>query len=729
MAELTPSKLGINSTGTFKVYYSAGQMATNGTYDNLYLYPEVAGLSGTITDQTTSGCTINITNTTAITQAQNVTCSFSVNNNITRPVVVDFPIRLHSKAAGFYPASSTVTVPNTGGTYEIELYESYSDIVSWNASLSTGDALATVSVLDSDSNYIKLQLSVSPNTEWTNNISGRIRIAFKRYGFPSDVLRYWDFTIAKSDAPSDLNLIVTPASANYDAATIVTNKFYLTTTKTEETISSFNVVCSQASNILNNTEDNSFILTLPENDTINDLSFDASVTAQTSGGYTIKATVPITQSKTYLTLPTTNYDISYSQSTLTINGLSSNNISASDIVFAIPEDAQSWISSPKFTYNDGNAIITFNVTENTSLSRRNTTIGISVVKDSSSIINLSINVNQAVKSDIAPIWKDYIWAEETLDDFIEYHLDDGGTTIYAGKAYKYPGADRVEFLLNSVTENYLSNGISFPTTLSTSVMPNYLKDFTLVTSTGNEKPIIFFNDWSYKDTDLTSGYFLSDPITGLIDPRQYVMASWLLPTGEGIVNRFFYRDGTQTATDVTLRSGINGYTFVENITNLQLGCGDYIVIAFVVSGTISQKQIKYTIDNTGKDYVLYYVNAAGGWDSLLIEGNVKKTDEFESESYIKRVLRPSTEFARNKYLNTITSSWTLYTGYLNDEQASKMYNLLESTQVYLHNLKDNTITPVLITDTNCEYKTYTNQGKNKFYYTINVESSQDNYRK
>lgn len=729
MAELTPSKLGINSTGTFKVYYSAGQMATNGTYDNLYLYPEVAGLSGTITDQTTSGCTINITNTAAITQDQNVTCSFSVNNNITRPVVVDFPIRLHSKAAGFYPASSTVTVPNTGGTYEIELYESYSDIISWNASIITGDALATVSILDSDSNYVKLQLSVSPNTEWTNNVSGRIRVAFRRYGFPSDIIRYWDFTIAKADAPSDLNLIVTPASANYDAAAIVTNKFYLTTTKTEETISSFNVVCSQASNILNNTEDNSFILTLPENDTVNNLSFDASVTAQTSGGYTIKATVPITQSKTYLTLPTTNYDISYSQSILTINGLSSNNISASDVVFAIPKDAQTWIKNPKFTNTNGAAKITMDISENIDTKRRSAIVGISVIKDSSSIINISININQAVKSDIAPIWKDYIWSEETINDYIEYHLDDGGTTIYAGKAYKYPGADRVEFLLNSVTENYLSNAISFPTVSSTSVMPNYLKDFTLVTSTGNEKPIIFFNDWSYKDTDLTSGYFLSDPITGLIDPRQYIVASWLLPTGEGIVNRFYYKDGIQTATDVTLKSGINGYTFVENITNLQLGCGDYIVMAFVVSGTISQKQIKYTIDNTGKDYVLYYVNAAGGWDSLLIEGNVKKTDEFESESYIKRVLRPSTEFARNKYLNTITSSWTLYTGYLNDEQASKMYNLLESTQVYLHNLKDNTITPVLITDTSCEYKTYTNQGKNKFYYTINVESSQDNYRK
>ena len=727
MAELTPSKLGINSTGTFKVYYSAGQMATNGTYDNLYLYPKVAGLSGTITNQTTSGCTINITNTTAITQDKNVTCSFSVNNNITRPVVVDFPIRLHSKAAGFYPASSTVIVPNTGGTYEIELYASYSDIVSWDASISAGDALATVSVLDSDSNYVKLQLSVSPNTEWTNNVSGRIRIAFKRYGSPRDLLRYWDFTIAKSDAPSDLKMIVTPNSATYDAAGITTNDFVCTTNDTDESVVSLDVTCTGASSVLAGSDN--FSLVLPENKTTSNKYYTAEIEAETVSSYKLKAEVPILQKATSLIIPVTKYDLSYTANTLTINGTSSNNISSSDVVFAIPEDAQAWIKNPKFTNTNGTAKITMDISENIDLKRRSAIVGISVVKDSSSIINISININQAVKSDIAPIWKDYIWAEETLDDFIEYHLDDGGTTIYAGKAYKYPGADRVEFLLNSVTENYLSNGLSFPAISKTSIMPNYLKDFTLVTSTGNEKPIIFFNDWSYKDTDLTSGYFLSDPITGLIDPRQYVMASWLLPTGEGIVNRFYYKDGIQTATDITLKSGINGYTFVENITNLQLGCGDYIVIAFVVSGTISQKQIKYTIDNTGKDYVLYYVNAAGGWDSLLIEGNVKKTDEFESESYIKRVLRPSTEFARNKYLNTITSSWTLYTGYLNDEQASKMYNLLESTQVYLHNLKDNTITPVLITDTSCEYKTYKNQGKNKFYYTINVESSQDNYRK
>lgn len=239
----------------------------------------------------------------------------------------------------------------------------------------------------------------------------------------------------------------------------------------------------------------------------------------------------------------------------------------------------------------------------------------------------------------------------------------------------------------------------------------------------------FFNDWSYKDRDLTKGTMLSDPITGLVDPRQYLVASWILPTGTGVVNRFFYIDGTSTAIDISLNSGINGYTYTEDLSNKLWPCGSYLIVGFVEDGNISDRQIRYDIDTTGKDYVLYYTNSAGGWDSLLVEGNVRKTDEIKSETYTRKVLNTSQEFARNKYLNTITSSWVLYTGYLNDIQASKMFNLIESTKVYLHNLKDNTITPVLITDTNCEYKTYTNQGKNKFYYTINVETSQDTYRK
>jgi hypothetical protein len=51
----------------------------------------------------------------------------------------------------------------------------------------------------------------------------------------------------------------------------------------------------------------------------------------------------------------------------------------------------------------GVATISLNIAENSGLSSRQATIGVSVIKNSSSIINLSINITQSVKSDIFPI--------------------------------------------------------------------------------------------------------------------------------------------------------------------------------------------------------------------------------------------------------------------------------------------------------------------------------------
>lgn len=578
-------------------------------------------------------------------------------------------------------------------------------------------------VLDWDSCSIKFKFTVRANTQSDTDLTGTIQL-WAYYDTRKFVRSIYNFKIEKNNVPKDLKLVVTPSSGHYGAAAFVTGEFHLSTTRAEETITSFNVVCPQAGNIDKNIDSNYFTFTVPENKTTNNLEFSAEVSAVTSGNYHLEATVPITQGATYLEIPNTNYEVGWTASTLNIMGTGSNNLN--DVEFSVPVG---WISGQKLSVNSqGIATIGLNIAENTGLASRRATIGVSVVKDGSSIINSSIDITQSVKSDISPIWKDYVWEEIISSDFIEYHLDYAGNMVYAGKAYKYPETDRVKFLLNDVAENYLSNEIIFNTS-KTIVSPGYLKPFTLVTSSGKDKPITFFNDWSYKDRDLTKGTMLSDPITGLVDPRQYLVSSWILPTGTGAINRFLYVNGAQSAIDISLNSGINGYTYTEDLSNKLLPCGSYIIVGFVEEGNISDRRIRYDIDTSGKDYVLYYVNSAGGWDSILVEGNVKKSDEIKSETYTRKVLNTSQEFARNKYLNTITSSWVLYTGYLNDVQASKMFNLIESTKVYLHNLKDNTITPVLITDTNCEYKTYTNQGKNKFYYTINVEASQDTYRK
>lgn len=726
-----PSKLGIpRSTGTYPVKWENPGWGLTGVYDYWLWgddYSEEGPLDVTISNASTSGCTINFRNPSTITTDSSTIFSFYPKGHTTALLEDTMPVYLHSKAPGYYPANGSITVPNTGGTYTVEYILSRADIIKWTCDVVNATALVSVEVLEWDSCSIKFKITVDANTQWNTNLTGTIQLG--AYYETNKFISYsYGFTIEKSDIPEDLKLIVTPPSGAYGAGPVTTGKFMCTLTSTEEEITELSVACPGASNIMTDRINKYFVITLSDNATTSDKSYTATVYAGTTSSYSLQTTVLLTQTPTYLTLSKSNLDISYVAANYKITGVGSNNLD--DVVFAIPSEARSWISNMKLSVSDeGVATISFDATENTGTATRVANIGVTVVKSGVSLINRSFTISQSVKSDISPIWKDYVWIEPTSDDYIEYHLELGDETVYAGKAYKYPGSNNVDFLINDIAENFLGNGLVFPDYGKTEIIPNYLKSFTLITSSGNDKPITFFNDWSYKDTDLTKPYFLSDPISTLVDSRQYVLCSWIFPTGEGSLNRRYTTpEGVATTVDITLRQGINGYTYAEPLGNLLLECKSKYEIGFVESGSFTTT-INYQIDTTNKNYVLYYTNAYGGWDSLLVQGNVKQTDDIESQTYVKRVLDTSREFSKNKYLNTITANWVLYTGNLTNEQSAKMYHLIESTNVYLHNLEENKIIPVTITDTSMEYKTYTNQGKRRFYYTINVEASQDKYRK
>ena len=135
------------------------------------------------------------------------------------------------------------------------------------------------------------------------------------------------------------------------------------------------------------------------------------------------------------------------------------------------------------------------------------------------------------------------------------------------------------------------------------------------------------------------------------------------------------------------------------------------------------------INDSCYDYCLYYCNAFGGWDSLLVDGNVKKVDKIESKYYNKAFNNTRQDFEKKKFANVITPQYTLHTGWFNDDEQSRLHHLLESTEVYLHNLNTDEVVPVNITNNSCEYKTFTNNGKKKFNNTINVEVAQTKVRR
>ena len=141
------------------------------------------------------------------------------------------------------------------------------------------------------------------------------------------------------------------------------------------------------------------------------------------------------------------------------------------------------------------------------------------------------------------------------------------------------------------------------------------------------------------------------------------------------------------------------------------------------------KRTVLTSKNTCAKYAIYYLNPLGGWDQLLIEGKVVKTTKLDNKTFKRNFDNNTNDFQNKHYLKNLTTSYKFTTGYLKDEQAKLMPNLIETTKAYLCELDTNTYIPVLINNNSVDIKTYRNQGRKLFTYTIDVQESQNKFIK
>lgn len=144
-----------------------------------------------------------------------------------------------------------------------------------------------------------------------------------------------------------------------------------------------------------------------------------------------------------------------------------------------------------------------------------------------------------------------------------------------------------------------------------------------------------------------------------------------------------------------------------------------------ISNTYSQDYI--LVNDCNLQYALVYVNETGGIDSLLIEGksvvkyNNKRTNIKLYNDRIKR-----SDFENKTLKSDITKSYTLTTGYLSDEESSRMKHLLNSNKVWIQDFVNKTFTAVNITSNSYSVLNYEND--KMFTYTINLDESQTYYR-
>ena len=315
----------------------------------------------------------------------------------------------------------------------------------------------------------------------------------------------------------------------------------------------------------------------------------------------------------------------------------------------------------------------------------------------------------------SPIWKD---VEYTFVDDTEYGIYYDRVyyfqgkefkeeiLLFKGKAYLPPDSDRVLVNINKICQNYMSEN---PNIFDGSVgFSHSFNEFKLKNGYGTLLHTYrFINDWSYKE--LTLGV-KTNPIIPHIGDGQKLFFSAFATDKKSISWGMRYYDGTID------------YNNTEYITN------DFSTLVVTESrqkyvNTFYFGDKSFTVlPKCQCKYVLYYVNPYGGYDWLPITGKVVRKDKIETFVYTKNYNNTTADFGKNRYLANISVTYNLNTGWLTQEQSDRMWEVLESNTVWLHNLEEDSIYPVMITDTNIEHKQKFGK-KRRLNYSINVELS------
>ena len=336
-----------------------------------------------------------------------------------------------------------------------------------------------------------------------------------------------------------------------------------------------------------------------------------------------------------------------------------------------------------------------------------------------------------------PIWKDtYFITNKTK---LKYNIKkDNNEIIYSGYSVVLPDEDRIKIKLNPLVCDYIDNKLPNGITEGIYYLDDYCHSFYLneINSITGETPLTrhnFYNDYSYTNKE---SIFLNKPIkTKLldgreyqeVDVRQYSFISAFNDTENAETLFLYYPNENNVIQNEIYTLNNNSQLLKIDKTLLQrIGVGKNF---FMRNQNNPNDILVRSVVKTCYDYCLYYRNAHNGYDSLLIQGNANKKDKIESIYYTKNADNTKQDFAKTKYNNVITTTYTMHTDWFNDEEQSKLHHLLESTEVYLHNLNTDEIQPVNITNNVCEYKTYSNNGRKKWYNTIEPEVSQNKIRK
>lgn len=328
---------------------------------------------------------------------------------------------------------------------------------------------------------------------------------------------------------------------------------------------------------------------------------------------------------------------------------------------------------------------------------------------------------------IGPIWKDVVYDFGNVS-VIEYYVYTEAVRysqtydklLFVGRSYLRPNSTSNKILVNKICQDYMTIPLLSKDAVSVDGGYQVIK---LKDSDGRiYKTFRFVNDWTYEDSFETG--ILSHPI--LNDNKVY--RNQLLP-----FTLFGAKDVVTTNYGIQYSGRLDEYGQpMQDWNSVADATNNVVTQIFPYSGKMDGA-VSYTIGNKKYDivdecvnYVLYYLNPWGGYDWFPIRGKVVERDTMTSYMQTQNFNNQTWEFGKRKYLTEINKHYTLHTGWMSEDESSRMWYLLQSNIVYLHNLDKNEIYPVIITNSEQEHKK--RLMGTRISYQIEVDLSQSRTR-
>lgn len=230
----------------------------------------------------------------------------------------------------------------------------------------------------------------------------------------------------------------------------------------------------------------------------------------------------------------------------------------------------------------------------------------------------------------------------------------------------------------------------------------------------------FAADWSYRPRTHSYGgslNFLSDPVRAVVHPLMPVLI-----TSQYLAGTFELMAGGSLCWSraVTENEAVN-------LLGAPVGWAGYEGEVIIRCGNVTSRQWRQT---DGCDaWALYYINAYGGWDWILIDAaRVRETNAYTRSG--GAVVRPLANIAardRSTYLIEGERTWELGTDWLTDAEAERFALHVPGTpQAILHHCGTTDVYPVDVET--ADVQTARNDRRGLAAYTLSVKLARESYR-